>query len=335
MPKKSHRDTISCGKTITLRFLQGQDKDEFTFRHQFVISTAAALKTVFTTYSDTRGISLKTLRFSYGGKILFLSQIKNKTPTEMCMKDMDVVIVEDTSCQLRDPRKAGSFEKKISISDNVVKINQTKSSNGSKRKKSRRNQTTKHIQRNSSVADNVKTEEELKIKHSKQLTKVHEELHPHLKQIRQRLNNLVLDRSRPKRIARKPSKNAATLTTQSFVDKSYIGWKAGTSHFIINVGNTSNLYKTWKQTENKNNSSSTYMPTLDLHGCTKNAAGNALDANLPRWLNSAMTGSYPFVIHVKIICGGGNQILAEVVENWIRSNKPFVAHAPKSKYFLH
>ena len=235
MPKKSHRDTISCGKTITLRFLQGQDKDEFTFRHQFVISTAAALKTVFTTYSDTRGISLKTLRFSYGGKILFLSQIKNKTPTEMCMKDMDVVIVEDTSCQLRDPRKAGSFEKKISISDNVVKTNQTKSSNGSKRKKSRRNQTTKHIQRNSSVADNVKTEEELKIKHSKQLTKVHEELHPHLKQIRQRLNNLVLDRSRPKRIARKPSKNAATLTTQSFVDKSYIGRKAGTSHFIINA----------------------------------------------------------------------------------------------------
>lgn len=43
-----------------------------------------------------------------------------------------------------------------------------------------------------------------------------------------------------------------------------------------------------------------------------------------------MAEEYPFVIQVKIVCGGGNQILVEAVENWIRQSKN-VAMAPKSQ----
>lgn len=41
-----------------------------------------------------------------------------------------------------------------------------------------------------------------------------------------------------------------------------------------------------------------------------------------------MKGEYPWVITVDIICGGGNQILSETVETWIKS-KTNVANAPK------
>ena len=42
-----------------------------------------------------------------------------------------------------------------------------------------------------------------------------------------------------------------------------------------------------------------------------------------------MRGEYPFVVLVKIVYGGGSQILAEAVAGWIKQNKQ-VANAPKS-----
>ena len=54
-----------------------------------------------------------------------------------------------------------------------------------------------------------------------------------------------------------------------------------------------------------------------------------LDEGLPAWIDTAMRSDYPFVIPVDIICGGGSQILSEVVETWIRKNRQ-VANRPKS-----
>ena len=48
-----------------------------------------------------------------------------------------------------------------------------------------------------------------------------------------------------------------------------------------------------------------------------------------KWVNTAMNGNYPWVIQVKIICGGGYQILSETVDAWIREKKN-VSNAPKS-----
>ena len=69
---------------------------------------------------------------------------------------------------------------------------------------------------------------------------------------------------------------------------------------------------------------------IDLHGCTKDQALSKLDEALVDWVDTAMKGEYPWVMPVEIGCGGGNQILSEVVEGWIRARKN-VANAPKGQ----
>ena len=51
------------------------------------------LKTVFNEYADKHSVSLKTLRFSYAGKTLFLSTVGNKSPNELDMIDHDSIEV--------------------------------------------------------------------------------------------------------------------------------------------------------------------------------------------------------------------------------------------------
>jgi len=57
-----------------------------------------------------------------------------------------------------------------------------------------------------------------------------------------------------------------------------------------------------------------------------------LNESLPRWIDSAMRGSHPFVEVVDIITGSGKQILSEAVEGWIKTKKE-VANRPKSFAF--
>ena len=91
-------------------------------------------------------------------------------------------------------------------------------------------------------------------------------------------------------------------------------------------------YKTTKPSK-KSSLASKEIPSImvDFHGFTKEEALSKLDDCLPEWTHIAMQGQYPWVILVKIVCGGGNQILAEAVKNWIQCNK-HVASAPKSIY---
>ena len=105
---------------------------------------------------------------------------------------------------------------------------------------------------------------------------------------------------------------------------------------MVQVGEESSLYKTSKPFANHNrlqNSSSLLSArkviTIDLRGLTKAYALAKLDESLPGLVSEAMRGEYPFVVLVKIIHGGGNQILAEAVAKWIKQNKQ-VANAPKS-----
>ena len=67
---------------------------------------------------------------------------------------------------------------------------------------------------------------------------------------------------------------------------------------------------------------------VDLHGYTKESALRLLDDSLAGWVEVEMKDSYPFVIPIDIICGGGSQTLSEVVRNWIRTNRQ-VANRPK------
>jgi hypothetical protein len=99
---------------------------------------------------------------------------------------------------------------------------------------------------------------------------------------------------------------------------------------VVQVGEVQNLYKTTK----------TYaltcplhgqsgLPTLDLHGCTREGAVVKLNERLEVWVDTAMRGYDPFVITAVIVCGCGSQVLSETVQEWIKSTSQ-VRNAPKN-----
>ena len=59
---------------------------------------------------------------------------------------------------------------------------------------------------------------------------------------------------------------------------------------------------------------------IDLHGHTREEALQKLDSSLPLWLEDAMQEA-PWTLPVDITSGGGNQAIAETVENWVCENR--------------
>jgi len=171
-----------------------------------------------------------------------------------------------------------------------------------------------------------------KIQHSKQLSHVLDEAQPLLKSIRQRLNSLNIERTLPKQKRSSQKKSKATVAPIWNPSTTGIGGKAGKSHVVVQVGESCNLYKTMKRPAH---SLQQQKPIVtDLHGLTKEEALSTLNSSLPQWTDIAMKGSYPFVIPVKIVCGGGSQVLSEAVENWVRQTGN-VCNAPKNLYYAH
>ncbi len=157
------------------------------------------------------------------------------------------------------------------------------------------------------------------------MTPVFGELHPLLKDIRTKLNDLTLQKAAPK--VRKPSsrkKKGHTQPLMTLTNDNCFGGKAGQVAYPILVGETASLYKTQKPSSAKKK-----LVTLDLHGLTKEEALEKLDGSLPAWVDTAMKGEYPWVIPVNVICGGGSQVLSDVVKEWIRTNRQ-VANRPKN-----
>merc|ERR1711957_950906 len=101
-----------------------------------------------------------------------------------------------------------------------------------------------------------------------------------------------------------------------------IGRKAGKILYPTLVGEGSSLYKTFK-------SPLGHPLVVDLHGLSAEQALEILNSNLPVWMETAMKGDYPWVIPVNIVCGGGSQILSDVVQHWIRESRQ-VANRPKA-----
>ena len=157
-------------------------------------------------------------------------------------------------------------------------------------------------------------EEKLKQQHSNAMSLVFEEAKQKFKDIRKRLNNGNMKRMPPKerKVAPKPSE---IYVQPQFLSDADVP-KAGKTSFIVRVGDANNLYKTAKL-QNKG----PLGAFIDLHGLSKEQALAKLDESLPVWIDTAMKGSYPFVIQVKIVCGGGSQTLAEAVATWIKGKK--------------
>ena len=68
---------------------------------------------------------------------------------------------------------------------------------------------------------------------------------------------------------------------------------------------------------------------VDLRGMFKKEALNKMNECLPKWVQIAQRGLHRWVIPVKIICGGGNQLSSEVAESWVKETDQ-VAKAPKN-----
>ena len=212
--------------------------------------------------------------------------------------------------------------------------NKLKSKSSKSKNKKRKNNTKK---KKTAVPNNlylVESEEEMhKREHSKAISQVLDEAErAKFKAIRQQLNNMNLERMRPK--SRMPRAKPVSLSHSiENTSLSGVAGKPGKSYTMVQVGEESSLYKTSKPFANHNrlhySLSGRNVITIDLHGLTKAGALAKLDESLPGLVIEAMRGEYPFVVLVKIIHGGGSQILAEAVTGWIQKNRQ-VANAPKS-----
>ena len=136
---------------------------------------------------------------------------------------------------------------------------------------------------------------------------------------------MTLERTQPKKKSAKKTvevPNEDPPAYYSNINLTQTDAKASKSSFLVQVGQVDNLYKTRKPSQ------APKRPlTLDIRGLSSNEALAKLDANLIKWIDIAMEGSYPWVIPVVIVCGKG-KILSDTVEKWIKSNDN-VANAPK------
>lgn len=283
------------------------------------IGVSSAFRSVFNDYAELRKVSLRSMRFTHAGKILFLSSAGSKTAEQLGIKHRDVIHVSSVSSS---PKAApGSFD--------ATKKSCMKSPSKNPKKRSGRNRrkkkcTTAHAASNA-ASDSC---EQDKIQHSTRLSLVFEEVQPILKSIRQRLNSMNMERTLPKqrRSSGQTKSKAAAAPVRTPLAMG-VGGKAGRTLFFLHVGASENLYKTIKPSAQSLSRLRRPIVT-DLHGLTKQEAVSKLDRELIRWKDVAMEGSYPFIIPVQVVCGGGGQVLSEVVEDWVRENES-VANAPK------
>ena len=289
------------------------------------VSEATPLKVFLKAYTAAIiGASMNSLWFEVvNGGTLYLSDLGKKTATECGLKDCDQFFVSfgsDALAKERVPLQTLHDDNKAKPQRSIGK---KKGKTKSKRKK---------------TFQPVKTEEELEEKKAKQnlctwmdaIACVHVEAETLFKKKREKLNVMHLEGTAPKE-RKKASKSTLVPKPINNPPTGGLGGKAGKSHFLIRVGDVENLYKTSKP-KNTVHSSKKFpdeMNTIDIHGCTKDEALLKLDERLPKWVDTAMKGEYPWVIPVKIVCGGGSQILSEVVETWIRQNEE-VSNAPKN-----
>ncbi|KAL7550134.1 hypothetical protein ACHAWF_013380 [Thalassiosira exigua] len=298
---------------ITIVLVEGGDSESDPEKSSFDVSSSTTLKALFNDYADKRGKSLRTLRFSYAGKTLFLSSAGNKTPKDLGMSDVEVIEVHDTSASEDSSSDASALPASPATTKKSKKRTGKKGGKGKKKKP----QSQPPEKQAASLED-------CRVQHSRKLTELHDEAADRFKSIRMRLNNLAIERSQPKTKRLRPRPKSAS-PPPPMVDRAQsegLGGKAGKSHFEIQVGEVRNLYKTAKHAASGSDpSASLPTSTLDLHGRTREEALERLDEALEVWVDEAMRGSYPFVRPASIVCGCGNQILSEVVQEWIRTNE--------------
>ena len=271
-------------------------------------------------YAADQGISsIKSISLACNCKRLFWSDLK-RSPLGLGIKDGDALSISSKSlCSNKDRTPLDQLHE-----ENEHIIHQFQ---GNKRR------TNKSTRRKISQPDPPKNDSKKNLHHWMDATaRVLQEARSLFKEKRQYLDSMNLKRSPPKM---KVPKSVSSVAPNDNPPIHGLAGKAGNTYFMIRVGEPENLYKTTKRRIIPN-SPSRYRHSqgentliFDLHGFAREMALNKLNENLPGWVDSAMEDSCTFVIQVKIVCGGGSQMLAEVVKKWIQQNK-YVANAPKT-----
>ncbi|KAL7457470.1 hypothetical protein ACHAWC_009007 [Mediolabrus comicus] len=239
------------------------------------------------------------------------------------LKQLGIKEGDTCVCRYIKPESFSGESESTAVADTPLNV---------KNKSFRRTRTSRRKFKGSSAATSPANQEpttqQLKEAHSKSFEPVINELRPLLRPIRRNLDSLTLERTRPKEIrdTKLDSNDKENINNFSCTNESAA--KAGKVVFPIVVGQESNLYKSFKSSYRRNSQSFKAI-SLDLHGMSKDEAEQALKKSLLKWIKLAMNGGDPWVIPVDIICGGGNQILREVVDDWIKRENQ-VGNRPKN-----
>jgi len=244
------------------------------------------------------------------GSDLYLTTSRKKTLKQLGIKEGDTCV-----CRYIKPESFSGESESTAVDDTPLNV---------KNKSFRRTRTSRRKFKGSSAATSPANQEpttqQLKEAHSKSFEPVINELRPLLRPIRRNLDSLTLERTRPKEIRDTKLDSNDKENINNFSCTSESAAKAGKAVFPIVVGEESNLYKSFKSSYRRNSQSFKAI-SLDLHGMSKDEAEQALKKSLLKWIKLAMNGGDPWVIPVDIICGGGNQILREVVAAWIKRER--------------
>jgi len=266
------------------------------------------------------GIPVRDLSFSFDNKVIFMSSFGKLTLEEFLQDETykfapNIITVTPKIVHRQEKQQRVPLANRSNIGTKDTK------------KKHKKSKKKRPIQ----IAPPEDEEEKAKKQWMFSLYRVFTEAEPTFKEIRQRLNAMNLERTKPKQRTSQSKATDHVKVVDNPLGDGQIGGKAGKTQFIIQVGEVSNLYKTTKHSSAGRGSRRQDDIMIDLHGLSAEEAVYRLDKSLPDWIETAMKGTYPFVIPVKIVCGGGSQILAEVVDNWIKQND-HVANAPKNMY---
>lgn len=156
-----------------------------------------------------------------------------------------------------------------------------------------------------------------RLDHSRKLTLVFEEAYELFSQQRQRLNELVLEKPKPKEKSTGGREKTITSQHSNHNGLVEIQSKAGNPVYRVIVGSEEFLYKSTKKSRHDEH---TKPLIIDLHGSTKEGALEKLNIELPKWIGKAME-EHPWTVRVDIVTGCGCQVLADVVEQWIHEKK--------------
>ena len=152
---------------------------------EFQIKPSTCLRTLFNDYADECDKPIRSLRFAMNGSTLFLSSLGKKTAKDLNLIHLDCISVSNLQEITSSPLPEDEASKK-------AQSKKTKKGSGKKQNKKGKGRKQPQSMTTYDIEDNAK------VAHSLNLSELFQEAEPIFKAIRQKLNNLTLEKKSPK-----------------------------------------------------------------------------------------------------------------------------------------